>query len=92
MLLMDHYQWHGHELTVQMSSVDALEQVTARVLVPECITLRYIHYLPSVDFMALFYVPSQSLLPVPRRHHAILVKNNHRIIQGTSLADLGTIG
>ena len=88
---MDHYQQYGHDLSAWMSSID-VEQVTARVLVPECITLRYIHYLPSVDFMALFYVPSQSLLPVPRRHHAILVKNNHRIIQGTSLADLGTIG
>ena len=89
---MDHYQQYGHDLSAWMSSIDVLEQVTARVLVPECITLRYIHYLPSVDFMALFYVPSQSLLPMPRRHHAILVKNNHRIIQGTSLADLGTIG
>ena len=68
MLLMDHYQWHGHELTVQMSSVDALEQVAAVLISLEGITLRCIHNSPSVDFLALFYVSSQSLLPMPRRH------------------------
>ena len=74
---MDHYQRYVHDLSAWMSSIDVLEQLAAGLLTQEGITLPSIHNSPSVDFLALFYVPPQSLLPMPQRQHAILIKNNH---------------
>jgi len=77
MLLIDHYQQYGRDLSVWMSSTDVLKRVVAGLLTQKGITLPYIHNSPSVDFLALFYVPPQVLVTMPQRHHAILVKNNH---------------